>query len=58
MNDWNDEEVTLLSRLLDDLADKEYHYPNDYSEADKQTSSSLREKVRREAKQRRFWWAQ
>jgi hypothetical protein len=57
MDDWSDEEVTLLSQMLDDRGDYMHHYPNEHDEQDVETFNSLRERVRVEAKQRKFWWA-
>ncbi len=56
MTEWTDEEVTLLSRMLDDLGDKIHHYPSEHAEDEVVAFNSLRERVRGEAKQRRFWW--
>lgn len=53
----SDNEIELIDNMLDDLFDEMCHYPDDYSEVDRQTYDSLRTKVRDEAKRRGFWWA-
>lgn len=57
LSDLTDGEIAHLHSLLEDEGDKMHHHPGDFTAEDVEAHDSLMEKVRSEAKRRKFWWA-
>lgn len=52
-----DPELSLMHNLLSDEIDKHIHYPNDFTDREKEIASDLLSKTFAECRARRFWWA-
>ena len=53
----NEVELSALTSALDEIMDKYHHYPDDYSEQEKQVISVMYEKLYAAARAKRIWWA-
>lgn len=50
-----DNEVGVLHRALEDLADRIYHYPDEWEAEEEHATFQLLEGVRNEARKRGLW---